>query len=140
MKMWKYFKDEKNRIFAYAAGGSQDNYIKPDLMAITEAEADELRKPPPPTPEEIMKQVVDAIQAHLDAFAQTRDYDGILSAASYANSIIPQFALEGQYALEARDLTWGKAREILVEFERGQRSIPTIEDVMAELPELKWPG
>lgn len=36
--MHKYFKDENNKVYAYEADGSQDAYIKPGLMPITEAE------------------------------------------------------------------------------------------------------
>ncbi len=53
---------------------------------ITDAEAEELMQPPPPTPEEQQAAFTAAIQQRLDAFAQTRGYDSILSAASYAAS------------------------------------------------------
>ena len=42
--------------------------------------------------------IADATQARLDAFAKTRNYDGILSACTYAGSGVPQFASEGQYS------------------------------------------
>lgn len=37
--MMKYFKDEKNNVYAYAADGSEDDFIQPELIAISEAEA-----------------------------------------------------------------------------------------------------
>jgi len=80
-----------------------------------------------------------AIQARLDAFARTKNYDGILSAASYATSTVPQFAAEGQYAVEARDATWAKGYEILGAVLAGTRPEPTLAEVFAELPELDWP-
>lgn len=43
----KYFKDEKNTVFAFAADGSQDAFIPPNLAEITEAEANALRFPAP---------------------------------------------------------------------------------------------
>lgn len=89
--------------------------------------------------EELQKQFTDAIQKHLDAFAQTRNYDNILSAATYATSVIPQFKAEGQYAVEVRDATWTKGYEILAEVLAGQRPMPTLEEVFAELPPLVWP-
>jgi len=98
-----------------------------------------IQDPPPPTLDEIQKQFTDAIQGRLDAFAQTRGYDGILSAASYATSTIPQFRAEGQYAVEARDLTWANGYEILGAVLAGERPMPTIEEVFAELPDLAWP-
>ncbi len=93
----------------------------------------------PPTPERILASFTAAIQRHLDAFAQTRNYDGILSAATYATSTVPKFAAEGQYAVEARDATWARAYEILAQVESGSRPMPSIEEVVAELPSLTWP-
>ena len=49
----KHFKDINNQVYAYESDGSQDAYIKASLVAITDAEADDLRKPPPPTKEQI---------------------------------------------------------------------------------------
>ena len=45
----KHYKDENNNIYAYEADGSQDTYILPNLVAITDEEAEDLRKPPPPS-------------------------------------------------------------------------------------------
>jgi len=106
---------------------------------ITEQEAAELQNPPEPTPEEIKAQIMDAIQARLDTFAQTRHYDNIFTAATYATSSVPLWQMEGQYAVAARDATWAAAYAMFLEVEAGVREIPTIEEVMAELPELKWP-
>ena len=92
-----------------------------------------------PTPEEQQAAFTAAIQAHLDGFARTRNYDGILSAATYATSSVPKFRSEGQYAVEARDATWAKAYEILGAVMTEQRPMPTLEEVIAELPELAWP-
>ena len=95
------------------------------------------------TPEErqaaTQEAFTDAIQARLDAFAQTRNYDGILSAATYATSTVPQFRAEGQYAVEARDATWAAGYAILGAVLAGERPMPTLEEVMAELPPLEWP-
>lgn len=41
----KYFKDNKNNVFAYADDGSQDEFIKPELTPISEDEARELANP-----------------------------------------------------------------------------------------------
>ena len=107
---------------------------------ITPQEAEELQKP---SPEEeraaLQKQAADAIQARLDAFARTRGYDGILSAATYAVSANPQFALEGGYCVAARDLTWAKGYEILGAVMAGEREVPTLRELFDELPALVWP-
>jgi hypothetical protein len=88
----------------------------------------------------IKQQIIDATQSHLDAFARTRGYDGILSACSYAASAVPKFAAEGQYALGARDNTWATLYGGFVEVEAGTRPMPTgFADVEPFLPVLVWP-
>lgn len=96
--------------------------------------------PPPPTPEQIIAQYTDGVQQHLDTFARTRNYDGILSASTYATSQVPKFKTEGQYAVEARDATWAKCYEILAAVEAGSRPMPTLDELLAELPVLTWPN
>jgi hypothetical protein len=78
------------------------------------------------------------IQERLDAFARSRGYDGILSAASYAASLNPQFAAEGRCAVEARDAVWARAYELLAEY-AAAGTIPEWEDIARELPAPEWP-
>lgn len=93
--------------------------------------------PPPP----IQEVVVAATQQRLDAFAKTRNYDGILSACTYASSTVPKFQAEGQYCVEARDATWAKLYAMLAEVEAGTRPMPTgYADIEGELPPLAWPA
>jgi hypothetical protein len=96
--------------------------------------------PPPPTAEQIVAQYTAGVQRHLDDFARTRNYDGILSAATYATSQVPKFKAEGQYAVEARDATWAKCYEILAAVEAGSRPMLTLDELLAELPVLTWPN
>lgn len=134
--------------------------IPGDAVEITEAEhaaliegqalgkrivADESGRPilqdlPPPTAEQIIAQYTGAVQQHLDTFARTRNYDNILSAATYATSQVPKFKAEGQYAVEARDATWSAAYAILAEVQAGDRPIPgSISEIESDLPVLAWP-
>lgn len=79
-------------------------------------------------------------QQRLDTFAKTRNYDGILSACTYATSTVLAFKAEGQYCVEARDLTWAKLYEILAEVQAGTRPVPAgYADIEADLPVLVWP-
>ena len=100
--------------------------------------------PPPPVvrdPEEIKAEIVAATQQRLDSFAQSRGYDSMLSACTYATSPTPRFAAEGQYCVEARDATWSKLYEMLGEVLAGTRPMPTgFADVEPELPALSWPA
>ena len=95
---------------------------------------------PPPTPEQIIAQYTGSVQQYLDNFARTRNYDNIMSAATYAASTGPKFKVEGQYAVEARDATWAKCYVVLAEVEAGTRPMPTLDELLAELPVLKWPN
>ncbi len=85
--------------------------------------------------------IINAVQAKLDAFAQSRGYDGILSACTYATSTVDQFRAEGQYCVDARDKTWTALYVILAAAEAGERPHPeSITDIEAELPPLSWPA
>ncbi len=80
-----------------------------------------------------------AVQKRLDDFARTRNYDGILSAATYATSSVQKFAAEGQYAVQARDASWAACYQVMADVQSRRRSMPSIEQVLAELPVLDWP-
>lgn len=80
------------------------------------------------------------VQHRLDTFAQTRNYDNILSACTYANSSVPKFAAEGAYCVAKRDETWELMYQILDDAVNELRPIPMeFEDIEDELPELVWP-
>lgn len=91
------------------------------------------------TADQIKSEIISAIQQRLDTFAQTRGYDGILSAGSYAGSTIAKFATEGQYCVAARDAHWSAGYAILADVESGVRALPTVDMVLAEMPVLAWP-
>lgn len=94
--------------------------------------------PSPRTPEQVKQEIISAVQNRLDTFARTRNYDGILSACTYANSTVPKFAAEGQYAVNARDATWATCYQIMTAVQNGARPLPGVSDVLAELPALAW--
>lgn len=85
--------------------------------------------------------IVQQTQQRLDDFARTRNYDGILSACTYATSAVPKFAAEGQYAVQARDATWAALYQFMADVQAGTQPVPTgFEDVEPLLPPLAWPG
>ena len=95
----------------------------------------------PPTPVQLQKAFTDAIQARLDAFARTRNYDGILSACSYVTDPNPRFASDGQTCVNKRSETWTAAYAILAEVEAATRPMPSsIADIEQDLPVLVWPA
>lgn len=91
-------------------------------------------------PEYIIADATKRTQSRLDEFAKTRNYDGILSAATYATSTVPKFASEGQYAVQARDATWAALYAMMEAVQTEQRAMPSnYAEVEAELPALEWP-
>jgi hypothetical protein len=93
----KYYKDTQNQIYAYESDGSQDAWIKPGLTSITEAEADELRKPPPLTPEQLVEQHRAEIIARLAEI----DIASIRPLRAIADGTATDFDREKLAALEA---------------------------------------
>ena len=84
--------------------------------------------------------IVIETQARLDTFAQTRGYDRILSACTYASSANAGFSAEGQYCVIARDTTLATLYSIMADVEQGLRGVPSgYSDIKAELPVLEWP-
>jgi hypothetical protein len=85
--------------------------------------------------------IVDSVQARLDTFARTRNYDGILSACTYASSMVPKFKAEGLYCVGSRDNTWAALYNGLAEVQAGTRPMPSsYADIEPLLPELAWPA
>lgn len=84
--------------------------------------------------------IVAQTQARLDAFARTRNYDGILSACTYATSTVPRFASDGKYCVDQRDATWSALYAVMAEVQAGTRPMPVgFADVEPLLPDLVWP-
>ena len=88
----------------------------------------------------VQASIVVATQIRLDEFAQSRHYDGILSACTYATSGVLKFAAEGQCCVDARDATWSALYTIMAEVIAGTRAMPeSFADVSPLLPALAWP-
>jgi len=98
----------------------------------------------PPAPESIIdievvkKAMVDAVQFLLDETAKTRNYDNILSLCTYANSTIQKFKNEGQAGVNWRDACWATCYQIMYDVQTGQRQLPSVEQVLSELPQIIW--
>jgi hypothetical protein len=81
-----------------------------------------------------------AIQAMLDTKAQERNYDGILSACTYATSTVPRFQAEGQACVAWRDAVWSTAYALMAQVEAGELAQPTLAGILALLPPMAWPA
>lgn len=99
--MHKYYRDsETGEVFAYEADGSQDQYIKPGLVRMTDAEVDAHLSQPPTLP--VVPQSVTMRQARL-AMLQA----GILDKVEELIAAMPgdegrAARIDWEYALEVR--------------------------------------
>ncbi|MDZ7920769.1 hypothetical protein [Rhodoferax sp.] len=139
----QYFRTTNGEVHALELGidPSSISEFPKDAVRISQEDADELRKLPPPTSEQIAEQFIASIQNRLDDFARQRNYDSILSACTYATSAVAKFKAEGHACVNLRDATWAAAYDILGKVHTGQRPMPSsLADIEADLPALVWPA
>lgn len=79
------------------------------------------------------------VQRHMDEKVAERQYDSMISAATYATSSNPKYGPEGQACVVWRDAVWDKCYEVLAAVDAGTRQPPTVEELITELPDLVWP-
>lgn len=91
------------------------------------------------TAEEIQKRLTDGVQNWMDNIVQERNYDNVHTCVgTYLYSPIEKFRLEAEVVRDWVSYVWAKCYEILAQVEAGERDIPTLEEVIAELPVLVW--
>ena len=94
--------------------------------------------PPPPILPPTVEEYKAAVQRHLDAAAQAKNYDHIISACSYAAA--PNiFQTESLAFLDWRAAVWQSCYGIMGAVEQQLRPAPTIAELIAELPALVLP-
>lgn len=91
-----------------------------------------------PAPEMVDYQ--NAIQSHVDSTAVSRSYDSGISLAGYVNSTIPAWAAEAQTFIAWRDAVWVYAYQEMDMVQTGKRVQPSVAELMAELPQIRWPA
>lgn len=124
-------KEDKDKLYKdrgkwHWENGVSKAYVKPPELIQAEAEA------------AIQKSMVDAVQNHLDDVAKTKNYDGILSLCSYANSTKSKFKAEGTAGVKWRDDCWEYCYQVLEDVKAGNRTVPTPEELVLELPTINW--
>ena len=100
--------------------------------------ADKVPAKPAPTTEEILKGYEDAVQAHLDATAQSRGYDNTYTCLSYIASTDEIWHRESNAFNAWRDRVWRKCHEIMNSVLAGATPQPTVEELIAQLPVIDW--
>lgn len=128
--------------------GLLDNYIS--LDDVEESEIDEKlylkEKCPHKSQEEIQQEIVQeriteiqiAVQNLLDSKAKEKLYDDAFAICSYANSTDETFHSEANQFIAWRDHCWRKCYEILGLFQNGDIPMPTVGEVLRQLPTLDW--
>jgi hypothetical protein len=82
----------------------------------------------------------EAIQAHLDATAQTKQYSNSVSITTYIGSKNPQWNGEADAFVTWRDGVWDHAYTELAKVVQGQSPLPKIKDFIDGLPRMVWPA
>lgn len=82
----------------------------------------------------------EAIEAHADAVARSRQYSDADRLASYVNSTNPAWAAEATAFVAWRDAAWGYAYAQMAAVQAGQRPQPSVAELVDELPVISWPS
>jgi len=79
-----------------------------------------------------------AFDAHLDAVAQSRQYDNRLTIVAYASSTNAQWAAEAQAFIAWRDAALSYMFDRLAEVNAGGTA-PSVDDFVASIANIEWP-
>lgn len=132
----KYYKDINNQVYAFEVDGSQDDFIKPNLVLMTEQEVDEFLNAPE-TPEHTITRLEFALDRHIDAVANSYRYESIRTMVSYVGDPNPKFNAEGTGAFNWRSACYTLGIEIMEEVMNGQREIPTEQELIDLMPSIE---
>jgi hypothetical protein len=98
------------------------------------AEMPVLGRTPPPS----LADYQAAIDAHVEAVARSRAYNGAASCAGYINSTVPSWAAEAAAFVAWRDAVYLGAFAIMGAVQQGAPA-PSIAALVAGLPVMEWP-
>ena len=134
---------------AYISGWDiEHNYISIEDTQISDIDNWPYRKElcPMKTEEEKQKELAEqrfkdiqtAVQAVLDGKAKEKNYDNGFALAGYALSTNDTFRSEAGKFIAWRDAVWARCYQILDAYKAGEIEMPSVENVLAVLPELEW--
>ena len=117
-----------------------DNWIPADGAGIGDTWDGETFTPPaPPAPS--MDDFRIAVQSHIDAIAQSRQYENGVSLASYRNDPDETWATEAAAFIAWRSDVWAFVFGWLADVQAGTDAPPeSAEALVAALPEMIWPA
>jgi hypothetical protein len=111
-----------------------------DYLAFLEWAVDnEPALPAGPTLEQRATAMLEAVDAHLNAAARAKGYDNILSAAIRAALPASAFHDEGVAFGTWMDAVYAQCYQIMASVQAGEMAEPTLEQLLAMLPELRLP-
>lgn len=86
-------------------------------------------------------QLIAAVQQVLDSVAQSKGYNDIISACSYAAQVVGQpFQAEGAAFLTWRSTVWSTSYAMLAQVSAGTIAMPTVEQALALIPTFVDPS
>lgn len=90
-----------------------------------------------PSEAQIVAAYMAAVQQHMDARAVTFGYDNLISVITYAEEpAVARYQAEGQAFRAWRSACWHTCEQMLAAVIAGERSAPTHDELLAELPPL----
>lgn len=137
--MWKYSNTSNGYVVREIDGNVEYKSLDSQDIIDWIAQGNTPDPADPPSQEQIKQALVNAIQDYLDAEARMHSYDGILSLCSYATSENPKFGPEGKAGVIWRDACWAKGYETLAACEAGTMAIPTVDELLSQMPKMIWP-
>lgn len=105
-----------------------------DAVIATQKQIDAIQNPPK-TFEQVVAEFDAGVQAYLDNEAKSKGYDNIVSACSYAPAENP-FQAEAITFVKWCGNVWAYCYGELAKVKAGKRAMPTIEQIISELPPL----
>jgi hypothetical protein len=102
-------------------------------------ETNEPAQPAGPTLEQRAAALLAGVDAHLNAAAQAKGYDNILSAAIRAALPASAFHDEGVAFGTWMDAVYARCYQLMAAVQSGETAEPTLEELLAMLPVLQLP-
>lgn len=134
MKNWKYT-DSTNQVVS--CGNESCSILAVEIQQWL-AEGNTPEPVDPPTPQQLLSELEQAITKHMDEVAQAKRYDNRDSCRLYAGYVNP-FQAEaiayGQWVAAC----WVASNTAQAEIMAGTRTVPTPAEAVAELPLMEWP-
>jgi hypothetical protein len=94
-------------------------------------------QPPAPTAAETQAAFEAAVQANMDAAARAARFGDLKSVISYrGDTIKPEWAVQAEQFFVWRSKVWAACYAVMDDVLDGKRGVPTVDELLAELPKL----